>query len=342
MKLYELNQKQLPYFKGFDIFGLIERKKTKPDLMLGAVYEGEQGGEPAGLLLGRSGKESIDLEWFFVDPLLRGKSIGEQLITFAFQLAEKAGKKLVHVSLPVKEFGYKALCRNDRIFLRNHGFHDTEEGEMIAKVSDFKKLTEEPDPLDYDDSDMVDLLLAEEPEDETGEDTDYDTAEYFKKMHKPWPVKKAGLKDFSLLPNLHRFLKTVLDGKKAFRVGNIGELTVAQFRDGVERFEETGYTGYLNSLTETSMDYYDLELSSYTLSGDQVSGFMLFHYNKNQRELIMEFLFSSDRENHRSLAEMMRYSLMATIKKYPPDTTLVLPYDEEIHAPLFKRLFGGE
>ena len=342
MKILELNQKQLPYFKGFDIFGLMEKKKTKPDLMLGAVYEGKKGGEAAGILLGHSGRESIDLEWVFVDPLLRGKCVGEQLITFVFQLAEKAGKKVIHVSFPRKEFGYKALCRNDRIFLRNHGFHETEEGEMIAEVSEFRKLTEEPDALDYDDSVMVESLLADETDDESDENRNYDTTEHFKKMHKQWPVKKTGLKDCSLLPNLHRFLKSVLEGKKALKVGSIGELTVAQFREGVELCEKMEHTGYLNSLSETSMDYYDMDLSAYTLSKDHVSGFMLLHYNANAEELILELLFSSDRENHRSLAEMIRYSLVAANKKYPPDTTLVLPYEKELHAPVINKLFGEQ
>ena len=340
MKLLELNQKQLPYFKGFDIFGLIERKKTKPDLMLGAVYEGEEGKEAAGLLLGRSGKESIDLEWVFVDPQLRGKSVGEQLITFVFQLAEKAGKKLVHVSLPRKEFGYKTLCRNDRSFLRNHGFHDTDEGEMIAEVSEFKKLTEEPDTQYYDDAEMQELLLSDDAEEEPEEERDYDSAEYFKEMHKPWDVRKTGLKEFSMLPNLSKFLKSVLDGKKALPVGSIGELTVARFREGIELCEKKGHTGYLKSLTETPMDYYDLDISSYTLSGNLVSGFMLFHYNANERKLILELLFSSDKENQRSLAEMMRYSFLAANKKYPPDTMLVMPYEKDVHLPFINKLFG--
>ena len=66
----------------------------------------------------------------------------------------------------------------------------------------------------------------------------------------------------------------------------------------------------------------------------------LVHYSEKEKTLSVELIFTSDTDNLRGLAELNRVSLLAANKKYDPDTTLILPYDEKLHKPLINKLFG--
>ena len=338
MRLIEVKKQQLPYFKGFDLFGLMDREKTAPDLMLGAVSDEAEGAEPAGLLFGRTEEKELQLRWLFVDPFQRGKSYGELLLSRAFQHARDTGAEKLRVLFP-KEYGYEAICRNDRAFFRNHGFHDTENGEMEAKLSDYAALTEYEGPSIYDESDMLDRLLPERVEDEGDEVSAYDQEEFLSLIHKPWDVKRVGMREFSTLPRLQSFIKRILTGKKKITVGSIGDLSFTQFRQGIELCEKQAHTGYLKSLLETPVDYFDLDVSSYSMSGEQVTGFCLIHFNPKKKEMIGELLFTADENNAASIAEMVRFTIVAANAKYPADTTLILPNEEKQHKAFIQKLF---
>lgn len=330
----------MPYFRGLDLFSLMDREKTQPDLMLGAISDKEEGAVPAGLLFGRSAKKELQLRWLFVEPFLRGKSYGELLLSKAFQHAVDIGAEKLRVLFP-KEYGYESICRKDHAFFRNHGFHETENGDMEAEISDYARLTEEyHGPSFADESSMLDKLLSLEVEDEEENESLYDSEGYFERIHKPWDVRKAGLREFSRLPALQSFIKKVLEGKKALKVGNVGELSFAQFREAVELCEKNEHTGYLKSLLDIPVDYFDLDVSSYLMEEDRVSGLFLVHYNELAKELIVELLFTVDGKDPRGFAELLRFGLIAANEKYPAGTTMVLPDDEKIHRPLFKKLFG--
>ena len=340
MKLVEINKHQLPLFKSFDLFGLMDREKTSRDLMLGAISDREEGNVPAGLLFGRSEKKELQLRWLFVEPFLRGKSYGELLLSKAFQHAVDIGAEKLRVLFP-KEYGYESICRNDHAFFRNHGFHETESGDMEAEISDYARLTEEyHGPSFFDESAMLDKLLSLEVEDEDETDGIYDDEGYFQRIHKPWDCRRAGLREFSKLPQLQSFVKKILEGKKALKVGSVGELSFTQFREAMELCESQNHTGYLKSLMDIPVDYFDLDVSAYLMDKERVSGLFLVHHNERKNEVIVELLFTVDGKDPRGFAELLRFGLLAANEKYPADTTLILPDNEKIHRPLFKKLFG--
>ena len=340
MKLMELGKQYMPYFRGFDLFGMMDREKSAPDYMLGAVSDKEEGAVPAGLLLGQSKKKELQLRWLFVDPLLRGKSYGELLLSKAFQHASETGAEKLRVLFP-KEYGYESICKNDHIFLRKHGFRQLENGDMEASLSDYARLTEEyQGPSFEDESDMLDKLLSLEVEDEEDAVSEYDREEYFAQIHKPWTVRNVGLREFSMRPALQKFIKRTLDGTKALKVGSIGELTYEQFRDGVELCEKKEHTGFLKHLLDVPVDYFDLDVSSYIMTEERVSGLCLVHFNRKAETVITELLFTSEGDSVRSIAELLRFTLLAANGKYPAGTTILLPNDEERHRQLVKKLFG--
>lgn len=333
MKVFELNEKERIYFKDMDLFGLLDAGSRNPDLSLGIVHEEEEGAVPAGLLLGQAENEALTLFWLFVDPSYRGKSYGENLLSYAFRYAEEAGYRELHAVFPEDSFGYDLICKNDRLFLRNHGFLDTDDGGMKAEVSAYPALSEMRAPDLYVEGNMIELLLIEEE----GAPA-YDGEEV--SMLTPGSVKVTSIGEFARLPNLHSFFKKVFREKKELQTGSIGELTLPLFREGLELCESNGHTGYLKSLLDTPLEHYDLEVSSYTMSDGRVTGLMLFHYDEGKDQIIAELFFSADKENLISLAEMLRCSLLAAGKKYDKNTKIVLPYEEDRQLPFISRLFG--
>jgi N-acetylglutamate synthase-like GNAT family acetyltransferase len=336
MKIVTLDKDKFRAFEGLDPLEIHKQKGFTADFMLGAVSSGEEKDVPAGLLLGNTEKRELSLRWLFVDPESRRKSYAERLLSEAFLYAKEKGLEFLMVTFP-KLYGYRSICRNDRVFFRRHGFAETEDGRMMAKLSDYEKYTEFSEPVFYDDDDMLDRLLEmeiEDEEEEISEDLD------FAAIHKPWDVRKVGLREFSKLSSLQNFVKMILTGKKAVKVGAIGELTFSQFKEGVELCEEKGHTGFLKSLYELPVEYFDLDVSAYTMEDGRVTGMCLTHFDEKEKELIVELLYTEDSDNARGLAELIRYSLIAANKKYPPDLTVVLPNDEKFHKPFIKKLFG--
>ena len=340
MRTIELNKKQLPLFKELDPFGFMKKKEMEdPAVKLGAVYEGEEEARPAGLLLGDTSDRELKLRWLFVDPFLRRRSYGEQLLAKAFQEAKDRGLERMRIAFP-KEYGYETICRHDHLFFRRHGFTEAEDGTMTASVADFTRLTEYHGPSFMDEVDMLDKLLADDVEDVEDPTGDFDSKEAYVTMHKPWDTKETTLSIFSSLPNLHSLLKRIMPEKNKIMVGSIGDLTFTQFRDGIELCERNNHTGYLKSLKDTPLEYFEIDISSYSMSDDRVTGFTLVHYNEQEHKLITELYFSADGNNQMSLMGMLRYTLLKAVQKYTKDTKLVFPLGEKIHVSFIKRIFG--
>ena len=337
MKILNLNQKLMPAFEGLDPLEIRKQKDFKADLMLGAVRDGEDKAVPAGLLLGNMEKKELTLRWLFVDPESRRKSYAERLLSEAFLAAKEKGLNKLAVLFP-KVYGYRSLCRHDRAFFRNHGFHEEEDGRMTADLSDYEKYTEYNESEYLDDTEMLDRLLASRIDDEEEPEPD----PVFEEIHKPWALRKAGLRQVSRGTDLQNFVKQILTGKKKVTVGAVGDLTFTQFKEVVEFCEKKKHTGFLKSFYDVPVDYFDMDVSSYVMVDNHVSGMCLTHFDEKKQELIVELLFTEDVDKARNLAELIRFSLVAANEKYPPETTLVLPYDEKLHKPLVNRLIGEE
>ena len=339
MKIIALNKEKLPAFESMDPLDVSRQKHFEANFMLGATRDDEETDVPAGLLLGNMEKKQLTLRWLFVAPEARRKSYAERLLSEAFLAARDQGLEELTVTFP-DVYGYKTICKNDRAFFLSHGFTETADGRMTAKVVDYDLLTEYKE-LPYEDAtDILDRLLALELHEEEEEKEEADADAQFADLHKPWNTRSVGLMDFSGLPELQKFIKTILASKRSLTVGSIGDLTFAQFKEGVELCEREKHTGFLKSLFETPVDYFDMDVSSYTMAEGCVTGLCLVHFDEIREQLIVELLYTTDEDKTGSLAELIRYSLSAANEKYDPDTTLLLPNDEKLHQPLIKKMFG--
>ena len=337
MKILTLDKSIFRAFEGLDPLEIHKMKEYDADLMLGAVISGDGKDVPAGLLLGKADDSEMILRWLFVDPDYRRIGCAEQLLSQAFNIAEERGLKGITVHFP-EIYGYTSICRNDRSFFLSHGFAETEDGRMVSTISDYYHAAEYSEPSDMDDDEMLDQLLSMGEEDV--EEKEYGQEPDFEDIHKPWEVRKMGLRELSRKPAIQNFIQKVLSGKKALTVGSIGELSFTQFREGVELCAKRNHTGFLKSLYDMPVDYFDLTVSSYTITEAQVSGMCLVHHNEQEQTLTLELLYTADEDNARSLAELMRYTIIAANENYDSGTTVILPYDEKDHKPVIEKFFG--
>ena len=309
----------------------------------------EEGNLLAGLLLGTRKEDGFVILWLYVEPALRRKGMGEALLAEAFLEAEKAGLKQVAAVFP-NDYGRELICKTEKEFFELHGFKEEKKGLMTAEVADFYKQTTYEGPSFLDEAFFLDEFLSEDPsETEDVHKNDYDDADYFVKTHKNWEIKKVNLKEFSQNPNLITVGKRILKGDAPVRAGGVCELTLSQYKQVLRLCEKNGHTGFPDDLFDIPADYFDLEVSSYAqedtdrdddYNDEKVSGVCLIHYNRTEHALYAELLYAVGKEYVRSLGELVRCSIIAAVKKYPADTTVVLPYDREFHRPLMEKLFA--
>ena len=352
MRILELNRKQLEYFKEEDPFEFRLKDNVVISLMHGAVFEPEDetgsGNLPIGLLLGTRKEDNLILIWLYVDPECRRQGIGEALLASAFEEAKKNGCRNVAAVFP-EEYGRELICRTEKEYFEAHGFHEKTKGLMTMALKDYEKEVSYGGPSFLDEAFALDELLREDPEeDDTAPGEDYDDREFFVRTHKDWYTKRLSLKEFAYNKKLHRAGKFILKGEAPVKVGTISELTLSQYKQVLNLCMENGHSGFPEELFDIPADYFDLEISSYVqedTDGDNdyddeiVCGVCLIHYNRREQALYVELLYALGKNYARSLGEMVRCSLMEAVKKYPEDTTVVLPCDERLHGPIMDKLF---
>ena len=346
MKIVSLKKEQLSVFEGLDPLEIRKAEGVKPNIMLGAVNDRDDMPVPVGLLLGRSEKKSMNLYWLFVDPASRRKSYAERLLSEAFSKARDNGLEKLKVTFP-KKYGYEAICRNDREFFLEHGFKESKDGELYAPISTYVEETDY-EGLSFDDeANALDLLLegfdGEDDDDDEADDyiSAYDDEATYDKLHKPWATRDVSLGKFVSSPGVKNLVATLKTSKVKNEVGSIGFLTFPEFSEGIALCESNSHTGMLNSLYDTPPDYYDFDVSSYTMDrGGHVSGICLTHYNAREKRIIVELFFATGNDNNISLIQLMEYSILAAARKYPPETTVTLPYEEASRIKLVDKLFG--
>lgn len=121
MKIVLLDQENVKYFYGLDPFSYLDAPLSPEIIPLGAVSEGEEQDEPAGLIILESYPDKLLIRWLFVDPEKRSQGYGDALLSAAFEAAERLDKKAV-AAMYGKEPERKDLCPKEREYFQYHGF----------------------------------------------------------------------------------------------------------------------------------------------------------------------------------------------------------------------------
>ncbi|MCR5212438.1 MAG: hypothetical protein K6C41_07820 [Lachnospiraceae bacterium] len=124
-------------------------------------------------------------------------------------------------------------------------------------------------------------------------------------------------------------------------VSDISELTVSQFRDGIQNCIANGRRGILEDLEYLPMEWFDEDLSSCVLVDGKVMGFFLVH-KAYSGKLKVDLLYATGTDAVIYLIDMARLSLRYALMKYPEDTITVLPRHNRLSADLIDRLFADK
>ncbi|MBQ7261463.1 MAG: GNAT family N-acetyltransferase [Lachnospiraceae bacterium] len=346
MKIISLRNNQLDFFKGFDPFEILDRGDVKPTIKLGAVFEGENGDVPAGLLLGTQKGSELVIRWLFIAGSFRRRGFAERLISVMFQYAKKTGINQI-TAVIAGEYGRELVCGKgiDKEFFAGHGFVQLKEGYMVATVADYERMTAYKGPSLKDEGLALYNLFGDStpeeydalPDEEEGKK---EPDEFPQVTHKNWEIKEVKLKNFAGLPALKNFTARHLNFEREEKVsyGRIGELSLMEFKHIIEICIDSHHTGFIENLAETPPDYFDTETSSFVKKDGKEVGLLLVHYEEQEKTIYAELLFVFCDDYLKALMGLLRFVITEAIAKYSIETRVILPYDEKLHRPLVNKL----
>lgn len=342
MKIISLDNNQLEYFRGFDPFEILEREDIKPSIRLGAVHEGGKGDIPAGLLLGMENERSLVILWLFVTEPFRRRGLAEGLLSAMFSIAKETGTGLVTAVFP-EEYGRELVCGGelDRKFFALHGFVPIKKGYMTASLKDFEReITYSGPSLEAEGMALYDLFDGSDPEDYEASaivPQDEEQEDFPEVIHKPWEIKEVKLEMFAELPALKKGRQPDDGNKDGISFGLAGELSLMEFRRLIDTCVRGEHTGWIENLDETPPEYFDMEVSSYFKKDGATGGALLIRSDRKEQSIRAELLYIFRDEDQKALLGLLRTSILAALDKYPPDTRVMLPFDE-CHRPFLKKL----
>jgi len=130
-------------------------------------------------------------------------------------------------------------------------------------------------------------------------------------------------------------------GKPAFYIKALKELSTRQFKNGITDVIFQGRKGLLEDIAWVSADRFEPDISSCVVMDDIVKGFFLIHKTATGI-LVAELLFSVEVEKGKTILELIRFTLGETIKKYPPETKILLRRHNGLVHSLVKKLFPAK
>ncbi len=118
---------------------------------------------------------------------------------------------------------------------------------------------------------------------------------------------------------------------------SLNELSVKQFRSGIKNCLFNDQKGICEDLGYLSMSWFDSEISSCTITDEEVNGF--FFVRTTPSGIVMPvLLYAYGPDYIKNLALMIAHSVKEAEKKYPPDTEIVVCRKRKSSAALVKKL----
>ncbi len=114
-------------------------------------------------------------------------------------------------------------------------------------------------------------------------------------------------------------------------------LSVTEFRAGIKNCVFNGQTGILEDLSNLSMSWFDTEISSCTITDDDVNGFFFVRTTPSGK-IIPVLLYAFGPDYIKNLALMIAYSVKEAEKKYSPETEIVIYRRKKASSALVKKL----
>ena len=121
-------------------------------------------------------------------------------------------------------------------------------------------------------------------------------------------------------------------------IGSISALENRQFRKGILNCLFHNRKGLLEDLPYLPMDWYENNVSSYTMLDDKVVG--LFLVRKTVSDMLQaKLLFASGPDSQKNLLRMIVHSIKTAGELYPPDTKVTIRCESDAASALAANLF---
>lgn len=124
-------------------------------------------------------------------------------------------------------------------------------------------------------------------------------------------------------------------------VVSLKDITEDQFHGGVTNCLFYEKKGLLEDLAFLTMDWFDAEVSSCYLRKDKVKGFLLAH-RKPSGILMIDLLFASGTNAALNIYRLIRHTIRAAEKCYPPETKILIRRHNPRASRLAKLLLPGK
>lgn len=181
------------------------------------------------------------------------------------------------------------------------------------------------------------------------------TADQVKRSNFVIPAKKGSL-ERSMLKQAGFFVKLMEGDLIVVKVGEfeklplmkirkdspninpVGDVAVRQFRKGIWRCIEAGFTGVCEDLSYLPMNWFDPAVSCYSAHEEDINGFLLFHKHPSGA-LSLQLMAALGKEYQQTLVSMMRHSILAMEENYAPETRVLLDRHNQASLQLSEKLF---
>lgn len=117
-----------------------------------------------------------------------------------------------------------------------------------------------------------------------------------------------------------------------------GDVAVRQFRKGIWRCIEAGFTGICEDLSYLPMNWFEPTVSCFSAQGEDINGFLLFHKHPSGA-LSLQLMAALGKEYQQTLVSMMRHSIIAMEENYAPETRVLLDRHNQASLQLSEKLF---
>ena len=130
-------------------------------------------------------------------------------------------------------------------------------------------------------------------------------------------------KDEILTITLGEIAETELGKKRKLpdHIGNIGDLSVLQFRDAVKQILFKGHMGLMEDIPYLPKNWFDNSVSACVCSGGRIPGLFLIRKTPSGI-LIPALFFAYGPECNKDLLYMIGYSVQKALELYPPGTVV--------------------
>ena len=128
--------------------------------------------------------------------------------------------------------------------------------------------------------------------------------------------------------------------KTSKNVGEVSDLNLMEFKKGLMNCVFSGCKNMPEEIMDYPPNYFELDVSSYVKTDDQVNGVFLVHKNQDA-QLEIKLMHANGPDYAKNLVYMIRNAYASALEYYPADTEVAIPLRSDEAIALIRKLFPG-